>query len=298
MGFYMIDRPKDISKKRLRDGFEMPVFGIGTWMMGGGLAYNPDNKDSEDINAIKTAIDMGITQIDTAEKYANGHAERLVGEAIKDIDRSKLFLVSKVSRENLQYDDVVGSARGSLDRLQTSYLDLYLIHSPNLKIPIGETMQAMDALMEQGIIRNIGVSNFTIERFEKAQSKTKHRIVANQLHLNLIFREPERRGLLEYCQRNDVMFIAWRPLQKGLLAQRGIQLLDAMSEKYHKTPAQIAINWLISQPNVVTLSKMTRLAHMEENLGALGWQMEDQDIERLRREFPDQRNISDAVPLI
>jgi len=94
------------------------------------------------------------------------------------------------------------------------------------------------------------------------------------------------------------MFVAWRPVQKGLLTERGHSpVLDEMCEKYHKTPAQIAINWLISQENVVTLSKMSTPQHLEENLGALGWKMEIEDIERLRNEFPNQQDVSDAVPL-
>lgn len=287
-----------IPTKKLKSGFEMPVFGIGTWMMGGDFTYDPKNEDAADIEAIKTAIEMGITHIDTAEKYARGHAEKLVGQAIKDLDRSRLFIVSKVDSENLRYEDVITSAKASLERLDTPYLDLYLIHSPNPNIPIEETMGAMDTLVNEGLIRNVGVSNFTIERLGKTQSKTNNKIVANQLHLNLIFREAERKGLLEYCQRNDIMFIAWRPVQKGVLAEEMTGLIDRMCEKYDKTPAQIAINWLVSQPNVVTLSKMRKIEHIKENLGALGWKMEEEDIERLRREFPCQRDISDAVPLI
>lgn len=276
----------------------MPVFGLGTWMMGGDYHYDPNNDDEADIRTIRAAIEMGITHIDTAERYAEGHAEKLVGEAIKGYDRTRLFIVSKVSPEHLGHDDVIASAKRSLERLQTEYLDLYLVHIPNPNIPIDETTGAMDELVGEGLVKNIGVSNFTIERLEEAQSHTSNRIVANQLHLNLIFREPERKGLLEYCQKNDVMFVAWRPMQKGVLARRGIEILDEMCEKYGKTPAQMTINWLISQPNVVTLSKMRNIEHIKENLGATGWQIDKEDIEKLRRDFPDQQNVSDAVPLI
>lgn len=284
--------------KRLRSGFEMPIFGMGTWRMGGDYHYDPSNDDEADIRAIRAAIEIGITHIDTAETYAEGHAERLVGQAIKGYDREKLFIVSKVSPEHLRYDDLIASAKGSLERLETDYLDLYLIHHPNPNIRIVETMRAMDALVDEGLVKNIGVSNFTVERLEEAQAHTKNRIVANQLHLNLIYREPERKGLLEYCQKNDVMFVAWRPMQKGLLAKRGIKVLDEMCEKYGRSPAQIAINWLVSQPNVVTLSKMRNVEHIKENLGAIGWQMDEEDIDRLRRDFPNQQDVSDTVPLI
>lgn len=289
----------NIPTKKLKCGFEIQVFGVGTWRMGGDQNYDPNNNDEADIKGIKAAIDAGITHIDTAEVYAQGHAETLVAQAIKDYDRSQLFIVSKVEQRNLKHDDVLQSCENSLKRLKTDYLDLYLIHVPNPDIPIKETMKAMDELKEDGLIKNIGISNFTVERSKEAQACTNNKIVANQLHLNLIYREPQRNGLIKYCQKNDIMFIAWRPVQKGELTEKGkYKILDEMCSKYQKTPAQIAINWLISQNNMVTLSKMRDTKHLEENLGAIGWEMEKKDIDRLYKEFPNQQDVSDAVPLI
>ena len=148
--------------KKLKNGFSMPVYGLGTWQMGGRENYNPENDDQADITAIKTAIDLGVTHIDTAEMYAEGYSETLVGRAIKTYDRSKLFLVSKVWPTHLRYDDVITSAKASLKRLQTTYLDLYLIHMPNPQIPIKETMRAMDALIEERLVKNIGMKNLVL----------------------------------------------------------------------------------------------------------------------------------------
>jgi diketogulonate reductase-like aldo/keto reductase len=287
----------NIPTKQLRNGFTMPVFGLGTWMMGGDMSRNPNNDDQADIQAIKNAINAGITHIDTAEAYAQGHAEELVGEAIKDCPREQLFLVSKIARANQQPEQVFRSLEGSLNRLGTDYLDLYLLHAPSRDVPIEETMKAMDQLLDQGLIKNIGVSNFTVNQLIRAQAATANKIVANQLQLNLMYRETEKAGLIDYCQQNDVIFIAWRPLQKGLLLEQGKDLLAEIAKKYGKTPAQIAINWLISQDNIITLSKMSTQAHLEENLGALGWQMEPADVEKLRTDFPNQQFISEAVPL-
>ena len=228
-----------------------------------------------------------------------GHAEELVAEAIKGYDRSKLFIVSKVKPEHLAPDDLLAACENSLKRLQTDYLDLYLLHHPNPTVPIEETMGAMDKLKADGRIKNIGISNFNVKRTKEAVAATQNQIVANQLHLNLMYREPERDGLVEYCQQNDMMFIAWRPVQKGTLTQPGhYPILDEMCDKYQKTPSQIAINWLTSQENIITLAKSTNLEHLQENLGAIGWHMEKDDIERLDKEFPDQKDVSDAVPLI
>lgn len=288
-----------IPTKKLDSGFEMPIFGLGTWQMRGKTERDLQNDDEADIVAIRQAIDAGITHIDTAEMYAAGHAEELVGQGIQGYDRSKLFLTSKISPDHFAFADVRVTLEATLKRMQTDYLDLYLLHRPNPAIPIEQTMRALDILKDEELIKNIGVCNFTVERFEEAQFYAQSQIVANQLHLNLLYREPERKGLIEYCQNNDVMCIAWRPVQKGILTSSSNNpLLEELCQKYQKTPSQIAINWLISQNNIVTLSKMRSKEHLEENLGALGWQMDEEDIQKLDSEFPGQQDISDAVPLI
>lgn len=286
-----------IPVKKLQNGFFMPEYGLGTWQMGGRKERDFRNDDKADIEAIKTAIDLNITHIDTAEAYADGHTETLLAEAIKGYDRSKLFIVSKVQTTHLTYERVLQSCRDSLKRLQTDYLDLYLLHGYSSDFPLKGSVQALSELKDQGLAREIGVCNFGSQHLEEAQSYTKHKIVCDQVHYNLQFREPERSGLLKYCQKNDVMLIAWRPIGKGNLLQDIPDILKSMCEKYEKTPAQIAINWLISQQNVVTLSKTRDKQHLLENFGALGWHMENEDIDRLRNEYPDQEDISDVVPL-
>jgi len=286
-----------IETKKLKNGFELPVYGLGTWQMGGRSERDLNNNDKADILAIQKAVDVGVTHIDTAEAYADGYTETLIGKAVEKYDRSKLILVSKVHHDNLAYDDVIKACKNSLKRLRTNYLDLYLLHRYNTQIPINKTMKALETLLEEGLIKNIGVSNFNVERMEEAQANTKYKIVANQIHLNLRYRESEKKGVLKYCQDNDMLFIAWRPTQKGVLLKSVPKILDDLCKKYNKTPAQIAINWLISQKNVVTLAKTTNLDHLQENLGALGWKMDKKDVELLRNEFPEQEFISDAVPI-
>lgn len=286
-----------IPVKTLASGFLMPVFGIGTWNMGGGTERDPHNNDERDIKAMRYALDRGITHIDTAEMYAAGHAEKLVAAAINSRDRAPLFLVSKVSPWNLSYDDVLRSAEASLKRLGTDYLDLYLVHKPNPAIPIAETMRAMNRLQDEGLICNIGVSNFTVERMEQAQQHSTHPIVANQVHYNLSVREIEHKNVLAYCQQHDIMVIAWRPIQ-DVPHLDSATIITELCAKYGKTPVQIAINWLASQKHTVTLTKTSSPEHLDENLGGIGWEMEPDDIEKLRQEFPDQVEVSGAVALI
>lgn len=287
----------NIPVKKLNNGFSLPVFGLGTYMMGGWRERDFSNDDECDIAAIRSAIERGITHIDTAESYANGHAEEMVGQAITPYDRTKLFIVSKVSGEHMQHDQVIQACKQSLHRLRTDYFDLYLLHRHDPSVPLAETMAAMNELVERGLIKNIGLSNFTVSAHQEAAQYAAKPIVATQVHYNLKFREPERTGLLNYCQQNDTLLIAWRPVGKGMFTTNGIPVVDELCEKYNKTPAQIAINWLISQPNVVTLAKSSNLAHLEENLGALGWEMELADVIRLAKEYPDQEDVSDTVPL-
>ena len=284
-----------IQTKKLANGFEIPVYGFGLWGVGG--KREPDySRDKEEIMVLKQAIDAGVTHFDTAESYAQGHSEELLGRAIDGYDRSKLFIATKVSGEHQAYKSLKTSFYASLKRLNTAYVDLYMLHSyPKTGIPIAETMRALDELVDEGVVKYIGVSNLSVNRFKEAQKYTKNKIVVNQLHYNVQMREIEQRELLEYCQKNDVMLVAWRPLQKNDIPTSAI--IESMAKKYNKTQTQIIINWLISQDHVVTIAKTSSVKHLEENMGAIGWQMEVEDIEKIRSDFPRQETISDTYPL-
>jgi diketogulonate reductase-like aldo/keto reductase len=287
----------NILTKKLNNGFEMSVLGFGTWGMGGRFEREENYDKTGDIETIKKTIELGGYRFDTAELYASGYSEEILGEALKEYDRSKLFITSKVNPEHLNYEDVINSCKNSLSRLGMDYLDLYLIHQPNSNIPIEETMRAFDYLKDQGLIKNIGVCNFNVDRLKEIQSKTKNKIVLNQVHYNLIFREPVLKGVIKYCQENDIFVEAWRPVQQGSLTKKGIEVVDRLCEKYKKTPAQIAINWLISQKGVITLTKAGNIKHLEEDMGSLGWSMSDEDVLLLTNDFPIQLDRSNAVQL-
>jgi diketogulonate reductase-like aldo/keto reductase len=285
----------NIPTKKLKNGFELPVYGLGLWQMGGRLEANWSD-DEKEITAIKAALDAGVTHIDAAESYGNGHAEELLGKALVGRDRTKLIIASKVSAWNQGYDQLKASCKASLARIGTDYLDLYLLHRfPEPGIDIKDTMRAMNELVDEGLVRNIGVCNLSVNRFKVAQKHSTHPLVCNQVHYNVQYREIETKGVLKHAQNEDVMLVAWRPLQKGTLPYSA--LIDELGKKYGKTRSQVVINWIISQTNVVTLSKTSSIAHLKENLGALNWIMDTEDIERIRDEYPDQQALSDAVPL-
>lgn len=279
--------------KQLISGVDIPVLGVGTLRIGGTIVADRRD-DRENVLAIETAIRFGMTHIDTAEGYGNGHAEELVGVAIQGFNRKELFITTKVKPQHLRYRHVISAARRSLERLGTDYVDLYLIHAPNPYIPIKETMEAMDYLIEKNLVRFIGVSNFSVEQLKEAQRFAKSKIVAKQIEYNLLVRNSGQlttnmeSGIIPYCQENGIMIIAYRPLAKGTLTKPGIKILDDMAKKYNKTPAQVAINWLISKPHIITITKASKIEHIQENLGAIGWNLNKEDIHKLDIEFPSK----------
>ena len=269
--------------KEIAKGVEIPVLGLGTWGMGGGMFPNPFT-DKQSIAAIRHGIELGMTHIDTAEMYANGHTEEVVGEAIKPFDREKFFITSKVHPKNFRYNDVIEAAKRSLKRLEIEQMDLYLLHWFNPDVPLKETMRAMEYLLEQKLTKFIGVSNFSVEEMKETQSylSGKNKIVTNQVEYSLMERSPEK-GVLPFCQKNKIILTAYSPLGHGILMKKKMPLLDVLSKKYSKTHAQIALNWLISKNQVITIPKASNIDHVEENAGAVGWKLSKEDMEKLDR---------------
>jgi diketogulonate reductase-like aldo/keto reductase len=269
-----------------KTGESVAAIGLGTWNMGG--RESPDYRGDERlIEAIRYAVELGMNHIDTAEMYAAGHAEELVGEAVKQFSRDEVFIATKVWPSNLRYEDVIRSCRRSLERLQLKHVDLYMVHWPNPRIPLQETMKAMEKLVKDGLVRYIGVSNFDVELLEEAMNALKREeIVANQVEYSLEAREVERE-LIPFCERNGITVTAYTPLGKGRIpaeaasnTPRG-KILAEMAQRYGKTPVQIALNWVIWRPNVITIPKAARKEHLEENAGAAGWRLTEEDYKRL-----------------
>lgn len=286
--------------KTLKNGFSLPVIGIGTWPMGGyRRKRDENNNDDRDIRALQFAINNGVTLIDTAELYAGGYSETLLGKAIEGYDREKLVICSKASKDSLLTKEGIKNAcKESLKRVKIDYFDLYYLHSKNKNVPIKIQMEALEELYEEGLIKNIGVSNFNTESLKEAQACCKYPIVANQVHYNLIFRGPEIDGLLKYCQENDVMLVAYRAVELGKLANTGNPTMLDLGDKYTGwTHAQIAISWLISQPNVVALFGGSNIDFITENIKAAELVMDTEDIEYGRLNYRGQIEVSDAVPL-
>ena len=265
-------------------GVFIPKIGLGTWGMGG-KQIEDRRWDEETITAIRFAIDLGLTHIDTAEYYGAGHTEELVGEAIEPYNREDIFLTTKVWRDNLHFDDLIDSMKKSLRLLNQDYVDLYLVHWPNYQIPLKETMQALEHCVQEGYTRYIGVCNYSANLIQEAQSYLKENyLIANQSEYSLISRAP-RVNLLPYLQETNRTLIAYSPLGRGILPRMNFKTLTEIAEKYRKTVPQVALNWIITQENVVTVPKSSNPIHLLEFMDAIGWEMNLEDNIELTNSF-------------
>lgn len=268
-------------------GVKIPVLGLGTWGIGGSFSRDLGG-DDEAVRALRLGLELGMRFIDTAEMYARGHSEEVVAKAV-ETERDKVFIATKISRENLSYENVLHSCDASLKRLKTSYVDLYQVHWPNPRIPISDTMKAMEYLVAEGKVRCIGVSNFSVQQAREAQKAlSKASLVSNQVEYSLLDRSIEE-DLFPYAEKEDITIIAYSPVAQGRIPEGGRDerwhVLDKIASKYGKTRAQIALNWLILKEPVMAIPKAIRLEHVRENAGAVGWRLSDQDQDELNEAF-------------
>jgi len=234
------------------------------------------------VEAIRTGLAGGITMIDTAEVY---DSESFVAEAIREYKREDLFIATKVTLTHLRRRALNRALERSLKRLKTSYVDLYQVHQPNPIVPIRETMGAMEELLEAGKIRAIGVSNFSLKRMMQANAVLKNaRLASTQMSYSLLHREIER-DVIPYCRREGIAVLAYLPLAHGKLAGER-EKLRAFCEKYSKSPAQVALNWLTSQQNVFPIPRAANPVHVKEYIEASGWRLSAQDLKELGEVFP------------
>jgi diketogulonate reductase-like aldo/keto reductase len=260
-----------------KTGTMVPEIGVGVWRYGGG------------VDPLRKAIKWGASLIDTAEAYGS---ENVVGEAVRGV-RDQVFIATKVSGNHLRHDEVLKAAEASLRRLDTSVIDLYQIHWPNSMVPIEETMRAMETLVDRGLVRYIGVSNFALEELREAQAAmNKYPIVANQVLYNLNRRQIEEE-LLPFCQANQITIIAYTPLDSGQLAKdsklsshpESVEVLELVAAQVQKTLAQVALNWCISHAGVIAIPKSDRAGRVAENCQASGWSLSPAQIRLLDNAF-------------
>jgi diketogulonate reductase-like aldo/keto reductase len=261
---------------------QIPKIGFGTWTIGGRSAPDP-SLDVPSLTALRSALDLGYTHFDTAEGYAAGHSEELLGQSIRQagIAREKLFITTKVSPDHLQYEAVLHSCEASLRRLGMDFVDLYLIHWPAPGMKLAETFRALNKLVADGKVKHLGVSNFNLKQLKGAQAVSATGLLTNQVSYSLPDRTCVKNGVLAYCQANDILLTAYSPVKRRYI--KGNKVLKAISAARGATPEQVALAWLVQQPRVITIPMSFNPSHQAENLAAADIQLSAEELEQFEK---------------
>jgi 2,5-diketo-D-gluconate reductase B len=245
----------------------IPALGFGTWRLSG----------RDCVEGVADALAAGYRHVDTARMYGN---EGEVGQGLRSsgVDRSEVFLATKVWPDDLAPDRVRASLESSLSDLAVDYVDLLLIHWPNPRVPLAATLEAMTALREEGRTREIGVSNFTAAQFREALDLAP--VIVNQVEYHVYL---DQSAVLEVCRERGVELCAYRPLGKGEVTSD--RVISEIAAAHDATPAQVALAWLIGQERVSAVPKASSPARRRENLGALELELS-----------ADERRRIDALP--
>jgi 2,5-diketo-D-gluconate reductase B len=262
---------------RLPGDVAMPALGLGTFELEPDVARQ----------AVLTALEVGYRHVDTADIYEN---HKGVGRALREsgLPREDVFLVTKVWHDRLGRRDVLADADRFLDELGTEYVDQLLIHWPNSGIPMEETLAAMDALVQGGKARTIGVSNFTVGHLEKALATSPQPIAVNQVEIHPYLAQPELR---RYCGEKNVTVVAYRPVVKGKVNEDPV--LSEIGRKHGRTAAQVTLRWML-QSGMVAIPRSKSREHIEENYGALQFELEEEDLRRIDALDRGDRQIDPA----
>jgi diketogulonate reductase-like aldo/keto reductase len=231
-------------------------------------------------------VELGMVHIDTAEMYGDGGSESLIGEAIRDLPRESLFLVSKVLPSNASYDGTIRACDRSLKRMGIAYFDAYLLHWRG-GYPLADTIGALERLIADGKIRHLGVSNFDLDDLREAQSLlTRETIACNQVLYHLTERTVERHEL-PYCREHGIALVGYTPFGRGDYADRpGAAELTRIAQKYGVSVPQVILAFLTREPHTFAIPKAAKIAHVEENAGAGTLVLDPDDIGAIDAAYP------------
>ncbi|PWI47667.1 hypothetical protein CEE45_10395 [Candidatus Heimdallarchaeota archaeon B3_Heim] len=283
--------------------------GLGTWQFGSkGWGYGKDFGKQDAIDIVHRALELGVNLIDTAEVYGGGKSEIILGQALEGYNREDFVIVSKFLPTAIRPSAVNRALAKSLKRLKTDYLDVYLIHWPNPLLPLGATLQHMEKMVDEGLIRHIGISNFGLKRFQKAQSKMqKHPIDVSQLNYSMA-KSKVKDLFLPYAEENNVTIMAYSPLGQGFLtgkynaknAPKGtrrmnrlytksnfkraapmLEELNTVAQLHDVSMAQVALSWLIKDKSVVAIPGAKNITQLETNIQASELNLTSSEIDQL-----------------
>jgi len=265
------------------DGAKVPALGQGTWRMGESQGARKD-----EVEAVRLGIELGLTLIDTAEMYGDGGAEQVVAEAITG-QRDHVFVVTKVYPYNASLTKMPEACERSLKRLRIDVIDLYLVHWRQKSPPLAETVEAFEKLRSAGKIKRWGVSNFDAKDMKELFGVAKgSNCAADQVLYNLEHRAVEV-DLMPWCRKNNVPIMAYSPLGHG----RGFvtdPTLKKVAQRHSASAAQIALAWLLRQPDTIVIPKASNLTHVRDNARSIDIELTKADLEDLERQFPAPRS--------
>jgi diketogulonate reductase-like aldo/keto reductase len=274
----------------LPDGKRVPVLGQGTWRIG-------ESKSARvrEVAALRLGIELGMSLIDTAEMYGDGGAEEVVAEAI-DGQHKDIFVVTKVYPHNASHSELPKACERSLKRLRIDAIDLYLLHWRERTPPLQETVETFEKLRAAGKIKRWGVSNFDLDDMEELFSLEHGRkCAANQVLYSLQNREIEF-DLLPWGQMNKIPIMAYSPVgHSGALLRNAA--LKKIAQSHDATPAQIALAWVLRQPDVIAIPKASTEAHVRDNAASLKIKLTKEDLTELDREFPPPK-LKKSLPVL
>jgi diketogulonate reductase-like aldo/keto reductase len=264
----------------LPSGETIPVLGQGTWCLG-----ENSRRRADEIAALRLGLDLGMTLIDTAEMYGDGATEELVGEATHG-RRDEIFLVSKVLPHRATGRGTIAACEGSLRRLKTDRIDLYLLHWRG-NVELDETLAAFQALVREGKIRYWGVSNFDVADMDGLVPLAGGDAVATDQVLYNLTRRGIEWDLLPWCQQHRIPLMAYSPIEQGRLLSNPV--LHRVADRHRATPAQVALAWVLRIESVIAIPRTGSSAHVRDNRGALDIRLTPQDVSELDRAFPAPR---------
>jgi aryl-alcohol dehydrogenase-like predicted oxidoreductase len=290
------------------NGARISAIGLGTWQFGSkDWGYGDEYADKEAGDILTRALDLGVNLVDTAEVYGRGNSETIVGRTIA-ARRDDVFLATKWLPMVPLASQVEKHGRKSAERLGVDTIDLYQIHWPNPIGPIGEQMKGMRKLVDEGVVKHVGVSNFSLNKWRAAERAFGGPVLSNQVQYSLAVRKPDA-DLVPYAGDNDRLIMAYSPLAKGLLsgkydttnlpensarrmdpvflpenvasASELIEAMRAVAKTHDATPSQVALAWLISHKNVVAIPGASSVAQLESNVAAADLELTADEIAQL-----------------
>ena len=272
-----------------KSGKPLSSIGIGTWNIGG--KFNPNNptakykgvepayeNEKTEIEAIQYSISKGQNHIDCAELYGAFHADEVIGKAIAGLERTDLYIADKLWKTSVLKGMVRPTVEKMLEKLGTDYLDMLYIHAPWAEVNWLEAIPQIDELIDEGTVREFGVSNFTIGNMEQAMQLTRHPIAANQMNYNVLYTDEVSHEFHDFLRQNHIQLVAYQPVKRQEVLTN--QTIQRIAQAHDATPAQVALAWLLAK-DALPIPKATNTAHIDENVATVNIELTVKDLTEL-----------------